>query len=377
MEYGVLTHLERLCDGLDRARCTVGLVFSPRRMAPQAHALVARLATRGVPVRALPFHRGIGGGDLRAAFGLVGAMRAFRPDVVHCHSTKAGLVGRVVAAALGVPALYTPHGTSWHYTGPRLGTVQRALERALRRVTSQLLSVCPAEARAFVEEIGYDPARVRVVPNGVALPDPPTLAAARARVRRTLGIAQGELWQVFVGRLTPEKGADVLVDAAAAGTGADGILVVGDGRDRTALETRARGARTQVRFVGYQADVSPFLAAGDVFVQPSRSEGLPFAALEAMAHALPVVSTGVGGLARAVGDAGVIVPPADPTALAAALRALSADDGRRRALADAGRARVKREFGLPAMIAAVHEAYEDARPARVRGRPSLAAVGEM
>src|SRR4029077_2798371 len=114
--------------------------------------------------------------------------------------------------------------------------------------------------------------------------------------------------------------ADVLVAAAEAGTGADGVLVVGEGPDRPGLEARARQGHLPVRFVGYQADVSPFLAAADVFVQPSRSEGLPFAALEAMAHGLPVVAAGVGGLAGALAVVGELVPPADADALASTLR---------------------------------------------------------
>lgn len=377
MEYGVLTHLERLCDGLDPARCTLGLAYSPRRMAPQAHALVTRLRARGLRVRPLPFHRGIGVGDARAAAGLMAEMRRFRPDVVHCHSTKAGLIGRTVAATLRVPALYTPHGTSWHYTGRRIGALQLALERALRRSTTALVSVCPEEARAFVAEVGYGPDHVRIVPNGVDVPDEAALAAARARTRRTLGLRPDEVWLVFVGRLTAEKGADVLVAAAEAGTGADGVLVVGEGPDRAGLEARARRGRLPVRFVGYQADVSPFLAAADIFVQPSRSEGLPFAALEAMAHGLPVVATGVGGLAGALAGVGELVPPADAEAIAGTLRKVVGDPARRRALGAAGRARVVRDFGVPAMVAAVHEAYESAHAAAARERSWLAAPARI
>ena len=91
--------------------------------------------------------------------------------------------------------------------------------------------------------------------------------------RRALGIADGEVWGVFVGRLTAEKGADVLLDAVAGPSGLDGVLVVGAGPDRAALEERAGRLRhVRVRFCGYQEDVSAFLAAADVFVQPSRSE---------------------------------------------------------------------------------------------------------
>jgi glycosyltransferase involved in cell wall biosynthesis len=360
MEYGVLSYLQRLFEGLDRSRWEPALVFSPRRMAPQAKELVSRLVGEGVRVRSLPFHRGIGAGDARAAAGMLDEMRAFRPDLVHLHSTKAGLVGRAVARRLRIPAVYTPHGTSWRYTGRLVGRVQLLLERMLRRVTAVLLSVCPEEATAFVDEVGFDATRVRVVRNGVSVPDAASLAEARGRARAELGIPPDETWLVFVGRLTAEKGVDVLLDALAGDVGAHGLLVVGDGRERAGLVALASRARTPVRFCGYQSDVSPFLAAADVFVQPSRSEGLPFALLEAMAHGLPVVCSRVGGMAGAVDGGGVLVPPGDAGALGEALRVLGTDAARRRTLAEAARAGVARQFGLASMIAALHAGYEEA-----------------
>jgi len=360
MEYGVLSYLERLCEGLDGSRWEPALVFSPRRMAPQGRRLVRRLVARGCRVRGVPFHRGIGSGDARAAIDLLREIRAFRPDVLHLHSTKAGLVGRMLGALLGMPALYTPHGTSWHYTGRLLGRVQLALERALRHVTTTLVSVCPEEASAFVDEVGFDATRVRVVRNGVHVPEPDVVARARATARAALGMGPNEIWLGFVGRLTAEKGTDLLLRALAADPGPDGLLVVGDGPDRPALEAAARRAPVPVRFCGFQDDVSPFLAAADVFVQPSRSEGLPFAVLEAMAHGVPVVCARVGGMPGVVDGCGVLVPPEDPAALADALRDLVHDPAGRHRLGAAGRARVARDFGDVAMLAGVERAYEAA-----------------
>jgi glycosyltransferase involved in cell wall biosynthesis len=380
MQYGVLSYLARTCTGLDRSRWEPALAYSPRRMAPQAHDLVDRLAADGVRVRRLPFHRGFGPGDARAAVDLAREIRAFRPDVVHLHSTKAGLVGRVVAAACGVPALYTPHGTSWQYTGRRVGSLQLRLERALRRATTTLVSVCDEEAGAFVSEVGFDPERIRVVPNGVRMPDADELRRARAAERAAFGIGPDETWLVFVGRLTSEKGADVLLRALEAPVGADGVLVVGDGADRATLEARALATSVPVRFCGYQDDVTPFLAMADVFVQPSRSEGLPFAALEAMAHGLPVVASRVGGLPGAVDGAGVLVPPDDPAALRTALRAVCDDVALRGRLGRVGRTRVARRFDQNAMIAALESTYDAAcrRPAAPAAEPAtrrMAAAG--
>ena len=360
MEYGVLAYLERLCDGLERSRWEPALAFSPRRMAPQAERLVGRLAARGRRVRRLPFHRGFGAGDLRAAAGLLGEIRAFRPDVLHLHSTKAGLIGRLAGALTGTPAVYTPHGTSWQYTGRTLGRVQLALERMLRRVTTTLLSVCPAEAATFVDAVGFDPARVRVVPAGVAIPSRAAVERARRDGRVALGAGPADVWLVVVARLTAEKGVDVLLRALAADVGVRGLLVVGDGPERGRLEALAARTRTAVRFCGYRADPWPFIAAADVLVQPSRSEGLPFALLDGMAHGLPVVATGVGGMPAAVDGCGLVVPPDDPAALGDALRRLVSDRLACRRLGDAGRARIAREFDTRAMIAALEDAYDAA-----------------
>src|ERR1051326_2033284 len=171
MEYGVLSYLERLFAGLDRDRWEPALAFSPHRMAAQGHRLVARLAADGVRVTRLPFRRRIGLGDAATIARLLTEVDAFRPDLLHLHSTKAGVVGRLAGRLRGIPVLYTPHGTSWRYTGRITGTVQLALERMLRSATALLVSVCREEASAFVEEVGFHPASIRVVPNGVAVPE--------------------------------------------------------------------------------------------------------------------------------------------------------------------------------------------------------------
>ena len=360
MEYGVLSYLERLLDGLDRTRWEPALACSPHRMAPQARRLVGRLRAEGVRVRHLPFRRRIGVGDATTVLHLLAELREFRPDVVHLHSSKAGVIGRAIARRLGIGVLYTPHGTSWQYTGWATGRVQLALERALRRATDVLVAVCPEEARAFVDHVGFPPARVRVVRNGVPVPDADTVASIRERARAALGIGRDDVWAAFVGRLTCEKGLDVLLRALGRDTGVQGLLVVGDGAERPALEEAAARCELPVRFCGYREDVSPFLAAADVFVQPSRSEGLPFSLLEAMAHGVPVVGSDVGGVKAALEGCGRVVPPGDPDALTAALADLARDRALRRTLGEAGRRRIARDFGVAAMLDALHETYEGA-----------------
>jgi len=236
----------------------------------------------------------------------------------------------------------------------------------LRRATRLLVSVCPEEARAFIEEVGFASADVRLVPNGVRVPDRARLSALRQETRAALGIPPDERWLVFVGRLTREKGFDVLLRALGSALGADGLLVVGDGPERVRLEAEARRSRAAVRFCGYQEDVSPYLAAGDVFVQPSRSEGLPFTVLEAMAHGLPVICSRVGGVGAAVDGCGRLVAPDRPAELATGIADLLHDAASRAALGEAARARVAQRFGVDGMVEALHGVYAEACGAAVR-----------
>ena len=203
-------------------------------------------------------------------------------------------------------------------------------------------------------------------------------------MRRGLGLPPVPV-VVYTGRLSPEKGVDVLVDAWAEARrrGCLGTLcLVGDGPERQALERRAvaLGVRGATRFAGPTADVAPWLQAADVFVLPSRQEGLSVALLEAMAAGVPAVATEVGGTREAVGGTAVLVPPADPRALAEALCALLDEPGRARELGEAARVRVLSRFGILNVARRHLELYREVGEGRPRaavgeGRPRAAGGG--
>ncbi|MCW2946550.1 MAG: hypothetical protein JWR24_3267 [Actinoallomurus sp.] len=195
------------------------------------------------------------------------------------------------------------------------------------------------------DRLGMPPDRVVRIRNGVDLPEPWQGAVSVAGTRPLVGA---------VGRLTDQKGFDTLIAAVglliARGCALD-VVVAGEGRDRSLLEATAAGL--PIRFVGFVDDIPALLRRLAVFCLPSRREALPLTLLEAMAHGLPCVTTQVGDIPEAVGDAAVLVSPDDPVALADALERLLTDPGRRRRLGARARAVAVRRFDAADMVVAV------------------------
>lgn len=215
----------------------------------------------------------------------------------------------------------------------------------LRRWTARLpdgyTAVSDAVRLAMVDVLGVPPEKVRTIRNGVDIAAIPASAGVLddPRTARLLS----------VGALSPEKSFDTLIDALARlGEPGATLTIVGDGIGRRTLEERIRaaGLGDRVRLPGHEADIRPRLAAADVYVQSSRREGLSNALLAAMAAGLPAVATDVGGTREAVegGRTGLLVPPGDPAALAAAIRTLIERPQEARRMGAAGRSRVEAEF---------------------------------
>jgi glycosyltransferase involved in cell wall biosynthesis len=238
-------------------------------------------------------------------------------------------------------------------------------DRALGRRTTRIIANAEAVRRFLIESIGLPAGKIRVIRNGLDLgefdaaaarePSAPTPETSGAPVIGT------------VGRLEPQKGTCYLLDAFARlppETGPAELWVIGGGPDLEPLRSQAQalGVAARVRFLGPRPDVPALLGRLDLFVLPSLWEGLPNAALEAMAARRAVVATNVDGTPEAVADGvtGLLVPPADADALARAIAILLRDPERRGTLAEAGRRRVEREFGMDRMVAETQQVYREA-----------------
>jgi glycosyltransferase involved in cell wall biosynthesis len=233
-----------------------------------------------------------------------------RPDVVHLHSSKAGLVGRLVLRA-SLPTVFQPNAWSWHAAGRLSTPIRRWETAAAHRWTDRIICVSHREATEGADA-GIDPERMVIVPNGVELSRFAAYRspAARAAARDRLGLPHDQRVVVCVGRICEQKGQERLLAAwgAASGVGRPVLVLVGGG-DPAPLREVAMGH--DVRFVGEVNRVDDYLAAADLTVMPSRWEGMSVAMLECLAAGVPTVTTAVAG-SEVVASGGGQILSADP-----------------------------------------------------------------
>jgi glycosyltransferase involved in cell wall biosynthesis len=277
--------------------------------------------------------------------------RRIRPDIVHAHSSKAGALGRLAAALARVPVrVFTVHGWSFAAYGGLPGRLYLWVERRLRRLTTAVVCVAEASRDVGVDAGACRAERTLVIHNAVDV-------AAFAAPDRVRGIPQ----VVSIGRFAFPKDFATLVEALAATRADYRAAFVGEGPllPEIAAMIRQRGLAERIDLLGNRGDVPGVLASADVFVLSSSSEGFPVSILEAMAAGLPVVATDVGGVAESAvdGETGLLVPPGDPGALAAALDRLLTDGALRLRLGAAGRERARRHFDLAGFRRAHVELY--------------------
>jgi glycosyltransferase involved in cell wall biosynthesis len=313
--------------------------------------------------------------DVAGFVELVRLLRRERPDILHASSSKAGVLGRLAALAAGVPIrIFTVHGWAFAAYSGLASSLYRWADRLARPLTTVTICVSENERAAGIRAGTCRAERTVVIRNAVSL---------RGRPRARDG--NGRPLFIAVGRLKAPKDFVTLARALALlPPDSFEALVVGDGPDRSTLESELRqlGLENRVRLAGERHDVPDLLAAADVFVLSSVSEGLPVSVLEAMAAELPVVASHVGGLSELVldGETGLLVEPRDSDKLAAALGRLLADRDLRRRLGAAGRAYVESHFDPESFARAHVDLYADelARRSlpvpRAAGRPTTLAL---
>lgn len=324
---------------------------------PGITRLVEGAARLGVATRTVP--RPTEGHAWGPVLQMRRALRAERATVFHAHlswplACKYGVLAAWltrVPAIIGTAQLYIDF-----YQVPGGARQQRLMMRAMRRV----IAVSDEVRERYRVKLGVPAAKLAVVRNGIPIrrPTRPRDPALRAELVR----GRPDFVVLTPARFHEQKGHAYLLEAAVRVPDVTFVLA-GDGELRPAMEERARdlGVMDRCVFLGHRSDVPDLLAAADLVVLPSLFEGLPLSVLEAMAAERPVIATAVGGTDEAVvhGVTGLLVPPRDAAALAAAICRLRAEPSLARQLAERARACVETQFSSEATARGVMQVYED------------------
>ena len=280
---------------------------------------------------------------------IASAARRHGATVIHAHQYTPFVYSCLSRIWHRAPAVvFTEHGRL--SDAPASGK-RRAANRVFGRIPARTCAVS-ADLKRFMTAEGFRADAISVIYNGIE-PGDPISPDVRAEVRAELKLDPDTFVVGAVARLDPVKSLETLITAVAEHDSRAMALIVGDGPERAALERAAAesGAASRIRFLGYRADARRCLAACDAYVNCSTSEGVSLTILEAMAAALPVIVTAVGGTPEVVTpECGLLIPPRDPSALAEAIRTLQADPAGARARGLAARARVEHVFSIERMV---------------------------
>jgi glycosyltransferase involved in cell wall biosynthesis len=317
--------------------------------------LFEEVRAAGVPVACLHLGARTDAAALRRALGEAGGS----PGAVVTRGVSPQLVGEAIARRAGAAHVLNEH-TPLTADGELLPL--RPHQQALTRLVAPLVDRVIAVSERQIEPLqsrGYRGERIVVVPNGVFEADV-AVSRRREQVRAELGLGERDFAVLCVANLRPEKGAGAFVQAISAARAQVPSLrglLAGDGPQREEIAALA-AERGGVELLGSRGDVPDLLAASDAFCLLSQAEALPISILEAMALAVPVVATAVGGMVEAVSHArtGLIVPPRDASAAAGALARLAAQPEWARRLGESGRERQRELYAGAAMV----ERYERA-----------------
>ncbi len=342
----------------ERFRVTVG--------SPETGWLRSRLLRRGVDHCRIEFVRQINPlHDLRAFLSVLRLVRKVRPQIVHVHSSKAGILGRAAGALCHVPVIvYTPHGFAFRQASGWPRRLFLWLECSFARFADRIICVSDSERAGALEHRVAHAEKLALIRNGVEIPS--DAHPSSGTLRGMLGVSENTHIVAMVSRLRrPKLPEDVLRAASIVTRESNGrdvrfVFIGGGPLDESTRDlTRKLGLENCVVQLGEREDVADLMSDIDIVVLASGAEGMPYSILEAMAVGKPVVGSRVPGLADLVveGMTGFTYTPGDPTELAEALLRLLDDQALRRRLGEGGRRMVAGTFTADRMVRETQDLY--------------------
>jgi glycosyltransferase involved in cell wall biosynthesis len=305
--------------------------------------------------------------DLKALFALVWLIVKEKPDIVHTHSSKGGLLGRLAAKLCGVsPIIHTPHGHVFYgHFGAIASKVFLWIERIFSKFTDRLVALTRGEKDDYIEMSVCSPEKIVTIHSGVDIRQFLHTNGNLAEQKRSLGLGPKEPVIGFVGWLLPIKGPEYLLramDYVWPEQPETTLVMVGKGDLDVDLRAEAlrKNVNGKVKFLGWRQDINELMSVFDVFVLPSQNEGMGRVIVEAMAAGKPVVASRVGGIPDLVedGQTGYLVPPANEKELADAILKILKDRDQAKLMGQRGK-EYCRQFSLEAMITKLDDLYSD------------------
>jgi len=355
--------------GLDKSRYEVSLIAGPVEDPSQDRR--NQIEESGVSYIQVPqLRRNINFFfDFPALLKIRRLLKRDKPDIVHTHTSKAGLLGRLAARLAGIPSIiHTPHGhVFFGYFGALKTKMFVLLEKLASRITDKIIALTPREKADYLRYKVAKEDKLVVIPSGIELHKcqyPPK--EERSKLRRELGIPDRSAVVGTAGRLVPVKGPGFLLQAVGQviSEHPDTYLVfAGDGplRKNLAKDAVDRGLAKKIIFTGWRDDMARVLSVFDVFCLPSLNEGMGRVLVEAMALGKPVVASDAGGIPDLIipGKNGILVPPQDPEELARQIRFLIENREEREKLGRAGK-EMASAYSDEVMVKKIAELYEKA-----------------
>ena len=363
---GPARHVTLLADGLHAHGYDTTVIYGePEASEGSFDDLLNRdinaIKLRGLGRRLRPWS------DLRVFVQLLRIMFREHPDIVHTHTAKAGVLGRVAAAAYNATrprhsralVVHTFHGHVLDgYFSRRANRAVRTVERALAYLSDCIVAIAPHQRDDLVERFHIAPKeKVYVVRLGLDLAPLLEVDSGTPSLKSELGWGEDDLVFGYVGRLVPIKDVDLLLQAFAqvvSSVPSARLAIAGEGTERRQLEYVSAHLRlaSRVAFLGWRRDLPRLYRTFDVAVLSSRNEGTPVALIEAMAAKLPVVALRVGGVPDVVigGRTGLLVEGRDVDRLARAMIQLATDGDARRRMGDEGRSQVAKKYSVNRLV---------------------------
>ena len=303
--------------------------------------------------------------DFQALVSLCKLMRQEKPAIVHTHTSKAGILGRLAAKISAVPLIiHTPHGHVFYGHFNRLtAELFRAVERCFGRITDEIVALTEGEKKDYLDLSVYPAERITVIHSGVDLRRFSDVRIDAAGVKEKIGLNPDSIVVGTVGWLLPIKGPLVLLRAMAAlwqKTPKARLVYVGKGALERQLKSEAVRLKVadRVHFLGWRDDVHEIMQIIDIFVLPSRNEGMGRVLVEAMAAGKPVVASRVGGVPDLVkhGENGFLTSPGDVADLSYYIGRLLADEDLRTGMGLSGET-ISRDYSLEKMVEKIDALY--------------------